>query len=271
MLDAHLVCESCAAGYPVVEGVATILSDPSGAEPGSADDDVHLSTWLWSDYGRNVAPLPDGLRSDPHPIELLLPHLELGARVLDLGCGTGGATFAAAGVAGFTLGIERSPARVAAAIELRRTGRLRLPLATAQGHVQAIELAPAGVREAPCDFLVADIVDPPLAPELWDAVVLGMVYDVVRAPGLLLGQAGALLRTGGLLLQASPYQFGQNHDFRPEDPGADLRVRLGTGAHGTAFCGLLEEERLWVLRDNARRFFAYRLDVVLGRKLSIRG
>ena len=266
VLDGALGCRHCGASYPVEAGVAVVLREAAAFLEGSRTDPA-LSTYLWADYLRDLDPLPIGLRADPHPVQLLVAELQPTWHVLDLGCGTGGATFAmAAAGSAFALGIDRSWERIEAAIRLRRTGRYLASIPAAVGHVGEVQIDRPDLCGASCDFLVGDAIDPPLSAASWDAVVLGMVYDTVRAPGLLLGQAGALLRDHGLLLAASPYQFTDQTEHRPADPAMDLRSRLATGAHGTRFSGISEGDALWILRDNARRYFAYLVDTVLARK-----
>ena len=262
-----LRCQRCRHPYPIEEGVAVVVRDVDAyLATERAFEDEQLGTYLWSDYGERYAPdLPKGLTRGAHPAEDLAMRLEEGARAIDLGCGTGGSTFRLARRARFTLGIDARYERVRAAITLRRTGELEVPVRRHSTWVERGRVEMPDLLGAPCDFLVGDVIDPPVAGEDWDAVLLAMVHDVVTDPGMLLGQAGALLHDGGLLCVASPYQFAPER--QPMDPGADLRQRLGTGAHGTTFAPVAEDERLWVLRDNDRRWFVYVLDVLVGRKV----
>lgn len=246
-----LGCERCGAGFAVLDGVAEVLREPLTDAPG----DPIVGTWLRSDY--TTQSLPAGLQPDPPATELLLPELTPSSRVLDLGCGTGGATFAVAQRAGFVLGVDIQRDRVAAACALQQTGRLAEPVALDRPEL-------LGAR---CDFLVGDAIDPPVAGASWDAVVCLNLFDQVDSPGILLGQMGALLKPGGWLLFACPYQFVPTSPLRNvADPAGDLRHRLDHGTHGTSFDILRDEERLWVIPDNARRFFAYRTHVVLARR-----
>ena len=263
VLAGALRCTGCAMRYPVEDGVAVVVRDVEAyVATERAFDDEQLGTYLWSDYGDRYAPtLPTGLTRGVHPAEDLLLRLTNTDRAIDLGCGSGGSTFRLATRAGFALGIDARFERIRAAVTLRRRGALEVPVRRHSTWVERGMVEMPDLQGAACDFLVADVVDPPLAPEDWDAALLAMVYDVVNSPALLLDQVGALLKDGGLVCMASPYQFAPAH--QPMDPGADLRRRLGT-----TFAPIAEDERLWLLRDNDRRWFVYVLDVLVGRKVA---
>ena len=237
VIDGVLACARCDTGYPVEDRVAVVLRDLPAFLSGERPDTA-LDVYRRADEGLAV---PDGITAGRHPAEDLAARLPAGARVLDLGCGTGGGARYLGARAGLLLGLDLQRERVAHAIAHRR-----------------------GVS----DFLVADAQDPPVAASDWDGVLMAMVYDVVPSPPTLLAQAGAALRLGGLLVTASPYQFPAEGAFRPTDPAADLRLRLSCGPHGQRFAIEAEDERLWVLADNERRFFVYRLDVLVARRLA---
>ena len=55
--------------------------------------------------------------------------------------------------------------------------------------------------------MVADASDPPFAPESFDAVLLLNLLDSCRNPRLVLAQADALLRPGGVLLITCPFAW----------------------------------------------------------------
>ncbi|MFT5431715.1 MAG: SAM-dependent methyltransferase [Myxococcota bacterium] len=267
VLEGTLACHGCGHRYEVFDGVAALVKD--GALDAVNADDPQQSTWLWADYAWELTPLPTGLNAEPPAVDLILPHLTPSHRVVDLGCGAGGSTLAMAAHAGYTLGIELRRGRVEAAQHIRRTGKLTFDLTTVQGHSQPVDVSRPQAPELSSryDLIVGDALDPPLPPGDWDAVVLGALYDVVREPITLLAQAAALLKPGGLLLCNSPYQFSSQADMRPADPATDLRLTLGSGELGCQFEPVDQAERLWVIRDNHYRFFCYRLDCVLARKL----
>lgn len=236
VIDGTLACVGCRHEYAVADEVAVLIPDP----PYDTGEDPSLASYVRTDYGS--ASFPSGIQPDPPAWDVLLAYLQPAARVLDLGSGVGGSTYGLAQPNGFTLGLEL------------RSGRVREAVARPEYLSAAV------------DFAVGNACDPPLTAYDWDAVALLNLYDVVERPDILLGQASALLRPDGLLLCASPYQF--TGEFKPPSPAADLRTRLGTGSSGAHYVKVLETERLWVLQDNERRWFAYSLDVILGRKLS---
>lgn len=241
--------------FQVTGGLANLLPTTTALP----ETDPQLGTYVTADYAELV--WPRGLTPDPPAIDLLPEHLPANARVVDLGCGTGGAAARLATHGVFVLGLDTTPQRLRAAHDIRVRGETTTPIARAIGHAEPVTLTRPELVGGDTDFLLADVVDPPLAPNSWDAVVLSNVYDVVRSPTHLLGQARALLRPGGVLFLSSPYQFTARTPHRPADPAADLRARLSP-----AFTPLAQANRLWVLRDNDRRYFAYLLDVVIARR-----
>lgn len=264
VLDGVLVCESCAGEFPVEEGVAIILRQPDVITyPGPPDPD--LGSYVWADFLATSNKTPAWcaatapLIPDPPAVDLLLPRLGRSDRVLDMGCGVGGASFAVAEHADFVLGCDLRPGRVKLAIDLRRNGRATAAIRTEAPYTRELEVEVAAVDNA--DFIVADALDPPLAPYDWSAVILNNLWDVVPRVDWLLGQTDALTKPGGWLLVTSPYQFASDAFVTPADPPADLRARLEHAGYTLTH----EEERTWILRDSSRRHFVYRLDVIVAR------
>ncbi len=252
-----LVCAGCGASFPMVEGAAVLVRDPDALiEAQPADPD--LTQYLLADFAREP-PLawPAASPVGPCPTSWLVPHLTPGSRVVDLGCGVGGAAFRLASAGHDVLGLDLRCGRIQAALQLRSHGHQAL----GDGS-RVVALKPRGHL----DFLVGDALDPPLAGEAFDAVVVQNLYDSVVDPVLLLNQCGALLRPGGLLLLATPYQPGPVA-LGPE-PDLALRQLLGTGACGATFTCVTEGETTWGLPDGKRRLVLYRCDVLVGRKLT---
>ncbi len=218
-----LGCSRCDAEYPVVDGIAEIARAPIGRP-----EDPTLDTWIRTDWGG--VSLPSGLTPDPSPIDLLAPA----ETILELGCGTGATAVRLAEHADFVLGLDIRASRIEIALQ-HTTDR--------------------------CDFLVADATDPPVAGESWDAVVALNLFDTIHDPDLLLLQAGALLRPGGQLLLSSPFQWSDLSPHHGTPPTYDLKGHLEAGRYPLEV--VKEEDRLWVVTDNDRRFYAYRTRVVL--------
>jgi SAM-dependent methyltransferase len=233
-----LLCprDGCGATYPILDGVPVVLCDletylrqqgPLVDLPlaGSPAIDLRLSYLAPDDplrqgrdtlasavasalatYRRPTAPEPEPEMAAPcagAPLDdWFATHLGTAGDVriaVDLGCGVGAATLAlsARGVQVVALDTLLAPLRL-----LRRMASGE-PVTVAQRTVGSctrnVQLQAPRPNAAPVHVIAADALDPPLQAGAFDVVHAGNVLDNVRDPRLLLGQADALLRPGGLL------------------------------------------------------------------------
>lgn len=232
VLEGILRCgnQACAGQFPIIQGVPVVIKDlrawwrslptaPAGPACSSPqlhayltqlDDDVHLRQVHLSTYMTHHYQSAD--QSYWQTIAQALPDQGCG-RALELGCSVGGFVFAAARRAEVAVGIDLDFALVAAAAGIQRSGEVRFRRCRrARGFEEVRQ--PFAVPDNVV-FLVADALDPPLMAEDWDLVAALNLLDNVAAPIVLLGQMDALVRSGGRLVSASPYQW------RPDitDPG----------------------------------------------------
>ena len=172
--DGGLICPSCAAFHPVVDGVAVVLRD--------------LDSWLEANR------------------EALLARSDLSARVMER---VGGPVWSARQRAraehhGALVDLVRE---VVSGLE-----GLALDLGCGSGwHCGRDIIGLDGDLEAARAYggpsLVGDASDPPFSAEQFDAVLLLNVLDSTRDPRMVLAQADALLKPGGTLLTSCAYAF----------------------------------------------------------------
>jgi len=159
--------------------------------------------------------------------EISLP----GGLVLDLGCATGRWTLVAAERARFALGVDLDFSMVRAAREMRASGSFPFPdwkggRVFGAGEVQAPELAS---RRA--DFVVADVMCPPVADDELDVLLALNLTDTVPEPAQLIAGMGRLLKGGGRFLHSTPYRWNSavTSPEKQLDPGR-LREALAASS-----------------------------------------
>jgi len=187
------------------------------------EDDV-LSHWLYAHYADAEDPLiPADARQYPRRlIDKLRAHIAAtGAstgRVLDIGCSVGGMTVELARDYNEVIGLDISAGAIKAgkaalaggySFGLRDEGRLVVPVVAA---------APTDVDTTRISLKQADAMC--LAPDLgnFDAIVISNLLDRLTTPQSLIGRLGGprgIVRSGGLLITASPYSW--QSEFTPED------------------------------------------------------
>ena len=126
-------------------------------------------------------------------------------------------------------------------------------------------------------FLVGDALDPPFPGESFDLVGALNLLDNVRVPLTLLGQADALLGTGGFLILGTPYEWRAEIADPAEwletdalDAAALLReIVEGTAVDRLGFRYSVESEvggLAWTLRGHSRRRTIFLSHVMRARK-----
>ncbi|HKA91666.1 MAG TPA: class I SAM-dependent methyltransferase [Haliangiales bacterium] len=292
---ATLACARCGRRDPIVDGIPVLYADLADYVArdgwGLAERDMdldaaallalagpdespfartaeNLSTYLDAHWGDRAEPRPDGPAESAGlgPLVGKLRALagERVARAIELGAGVGRGTVELAAGAEVCVGMDRSLS------SLRRARRLaageRVPYLR---RVAGRHYAPAtavGVA-APVDWLCADALDPPLAPESFDRVAALNLLDAVHDPGRLMDVAVTLCSPGGEVIFASPYAWqsshvGEAHRIGGADPAAAVRARLVAAG----FTVEDEDELSWTLRRDARSAVVYRTHWLRARK-----
>lgn len=220
--------------YPIVAGVPIILRDMADwwqqsrhalsamtsehaemvdyfahlekAHPDRLAERALLSTYMDAHYGHPAPPAswPDSTEYW-HQITTLAERTTDGGMALDLGCGVGRLSFELARYHQQVVGLDLNFQLVATAARIQRTQQIDYERRIRGQQFTRITQpwsAPANVL-----FLVADALDPPFAAASFDTVAALNLLDNVNVPLVLLSQMDALLRSGGALLLASPYEW----------------------------------------------------------------
>lgn len=314
VLAGFLHCPSCRFEYPIIDGIPLILPDLAQAlsergielllrddldpmleslfgdalGPGTWFDlwRQTVSTYAWDGWA-DLDPEEVVLAEGPHPgaaRRCLARLLELadvapgqtGGLMLDLGCGVGRTSFdlAAGDPASLVLGIDVG------------LGLLRLARGAAHGRVayprrriglvydqRRFAVAPAGAERV--DFWACDALALPFPAGIAKLAVALNLLDCVPEPVRLLSGLAGVLRPGGRLLLATPYDWSARvtppetwiggHSQRAARGGEAepfLRALLREGEHPQSVPGLrlLAEEAAfpWHTRLHARGTVAYR-------------
>lgn len=137
--------------------------------------------------------------------------------------------------------------------------------ATGRADVVALDLNLALLRRHPARVRVCgDAADPPFLGGRFDAVVLANVLDSCTDPGLVLAQADALLKPGGMLVTTCAYAFQdavtpRARRFVPEDLAAALRGERALLGYGVRHHVVEQIDRLsWplIVTDRTRHVHA---------------
>lgn len=226
---------SCAAEYPIVDGIPVVRSDArdflaasQGAmrlrtdlpdelervladtiDPGSRED---LDRYYLSVYARDAFE-PEG--EHPGVVTLLNellalsgPPLDPSRPVLELGCGVGRVCFelAAQGCTS-VIGIDANLPMLRCAAGVRSEGAARFAVRRAGVLYEPVTRAHDSVGRERVELWCAEALDPPFEAGSFDTVLALNVLDCVTSPVRMLQRASAMLRPGGRLMLTTPYDW----------------------------------------------------------------
>jgi len=151
---------------------------------------------------------------DDNPVTRIGKFLEgqsfQGASILDLGCGVGGTLRRLGKYFEVSLGIDRAFSAVWTARAVMN-GRMRA-LSTAGDLLQGpasktTDLGPVPEWAPRCDFVLGDVLHPPVESGGWSVVTALGVIDVVAEPLKFVELHASLAAPGGRVIQGSPYHW----------------------------------------------------------------
>ena len=290
-LDVELRCPnpSCgehhawlARGLPAV-GTATVRERIAASDvPGQIPPDGALKRWLeavrpgdpaFAALSRAAIFLRAMRAGQEEPFyadlcDALLPAIEPGLGVADLGCGVGNLAFELARRgASQVVAVDLDAHLLRWAVRAAAGAEFEAPLRLDAGRfgVTRMRIAPLPAN-CHISWLATNALDPPFPSASFDLVALVNVLDSVPYPSVLLRQAVALLRPGGRLLFASPDSW--NGATTP--PGRWLAVDEAGWDRLFATAGLETLARIddleWRLQDTPRLHHLYRVHGRLLRK-----
>lgn len=275
----HFSCLGCGRNFPVLDGIPLLLADlprylneaaaywlmrddlSAGQEDalggllaaGSYFDMArqHLSSYARDHYGAHDP--EDGDQPEPGGAERLL-HAGLQAIgplqgvALDIGCATGGNSLALA-ESGFSpvVGLDmsapliRMAARTAAS-GIARYGRRRAGTAYERREVTLPHQKRSAVR-----FVLGDALQIPFAPASFDLIAAINVLDCVADPARLVLEMARLLKPGGWLIAATPFDWSPN--ATPADAWVGDRVVVDQGSDLSGLLSRAPELAVRILPD----------------------
>lgn len=270
---ATLTCPSCAAVYPVRDGVAVLLAAPPPVDQYATSQ--RLAAYLWSHYA--------DLENDPDAHHAFAAWRELLAEcdgpLLDAGCAVGRLSFEATRHADPVIGVDLSLSFVQAARTLAREGRLPYaPVIEGELTESRLVRLPGGFSRERAEFLVADVQAIPFAAGTFGTVTSLNLLDRVAVPRRHLAELNRVTRAAAAaLLVADPWSWG-------ESP-ALVAAWLGGGTSGRSagsslanLTRLLSDELAppwrvaasgridWTLRHHRNHFELIRSDYLLARR-----
>jgi SAM-dependent methyltransferase len=255
VITGYLKCPNCGKQYPVLNGVPRFI------------DGVSTSTELLGQY----LDAQYGTINDSYWKKL--SKFQPGEIHLDIGCGTGRYTFECART-GFAIGIDANLEYLKRAAAFQRGEEITYKRKTRElaETIESSEFKPS----PNVLFLLADVHNPPFGMDSFTSISALNLIDSVQHPLTVLGQADAMLKSGGRLVLSSPYcwdEKGSREWLETADTSAHdflLQVLTGKRLPETGFNYRILQKRKgfpWRLRKHDTLLFTYSVDLIVAEKM----
>jgi len=287
VLQGQLRCSACGTRYPVIDGVACVFSDTRAwlrreeravmgrsdlhpalagflSEAWGESEDPSWRRQLLSVYGRRLpGMMPTG------PAESVMARLQEegdgaldAARerlvsaddlVLDAGCGVGVGSLALVEKGARVVAFDQDFTALRLLGRLLRDGVVEVPTWGAGGADFGVQQAVLEDRAAVgrVALVAGDVLDPPFAGGVFDGVVAMNLLDNVAEPVMAVRQLHGMVRKGGRLLVASPFDWAERATARGARLGDGLRLSDGATDPVPVLHALLEGRLLDVAPEVA--------------------
>lgn len=213
--------------------------------------------------------------------EYLAEHPSVRGRLIDLGCGVGGAVYAAAMTGcGTAIGVDLSFMQIAAARQLVLGAPTGMPIHLPDDIMNGVQRPPLDIRlprptQCHTDFVVADVLNPPLVRGIWQTACAFNVMDVVDEPLRLPEVQWELLEPAGHAFCVDPYLWnpralsavGAKQRTRLQERPAQEAHRLYREA---GFDVTASEDHVpWVFVKRARELELYLVHILTAKKACV--
>lgn len=294
IVEGALQCAApaCLREYPIVDGIAVVVADliswASHQLPAVLRRD-DLSPWMTSLLGDAAGPGSQhdtdrknvALYATAHYagefdtlVRTVLPP-EVRGMWVDVGCSTGGGTFALARAgAELAVGVDLSFGMLRVAEAARRTGTARFERRRVGVVYDRVEVALEGHDPSRVAFVCADATQLPFPDAAFEAALALNIIDCVADPIAILVELARTLRDGARATVATPYDWAPNvtplaawlggHSQRaPHQGRAEAVLRAVVGDPQVGFAIAREIERaVWRLPLTDRATMEYQVHVL---------
>jgi SAM-dependent methyltransferase len=208
-------------------------------------------------------------------IDTSRPRTEKGYDMtLELGCSVGRYTFEIARMSKLVVGLDLRFRPVFEAARFQRQGVVKY-----NRRVRGRKFEEVQTNFEPTDnalFLVGNALDPPFLKESFDLVAGLNLLDNIKLPRILLGQMNALLRSGGILILGSPYEWRLDIceltewlETEKMDAAETVRSILEGKVfpeYGFDYILESEEDIIWPLKNHDRYWSLFRANLIKAKK-----
>ncbi|GBC59754.1 SAM-dependent methyltransferase [Desulfonema ishimotonii] len=180
IISGYLYCRGCSRKYPIEDGVAILLRDPTVSLTNFPyEEDVMISSYLWSQYA-SVFGDPDSSNAYLAWAEQLKDGAPL---ALDVGCAVGRFTFEMSAKSDLAVGIDRSVAFIRWARKLMCDRRVIFSVITEGQMTERKEIVlPAHWKSEKVEFIVANALALPFPNSCFSALASLNMLDKVTKP-----------------------------------------------------------------------------------------
>jgi SAM-dependent methyltransferase len=260
---------------------SSLNSHTQGTGLPSYEDECQLGCFMDNHYGEFIPDYKPSFQwADYQPywktvIDTSRPETDTKyGMTLELGCSVGRYTFELARMSKLAVGMDLKFRWIFEAARFQRQKGVKY-----HKRIRGLKFEEVQTNFEPPDnilFIVGNALDPPFLKESFDLVAGLNLLDNIKLPRILLGQMNALLRSGGILLIGSPYEWRLDiceptEWLETETMDAEETVRSileGKVLPEYRFDYKVESEEdiIWPLKNHDRYWSIFRSNLVKAKK-----